>query len=120
MTTLSLPVFAIMLLIQVGLLGTAVLFVHRLSTRFGLTPLLIILGTLTAALEFHLLGFIRIQTSGLDISLSQGSFLLLPVLLLGILIIYIINGTQPARAALASILLLSLALALLRALVSIV
>lgn len=115
MTTLSLPVFAIMLLIQVGILGAAVLLVHRLSTRFGLAPLLIILGMLTAALEFNLLGFIRIQTSGLDISLSQGSFTLLPVLLLGILLIYIINGTQPARTSLVSIVLLSLALALLRA-----
>ena len=114
MTTLTLPFFAIMLLIQVGVLGTAVLFTHRLSTRFGLIPLLIVLGALVTALEFNWLGYIHIQTNTLEISLPQASFLLLPVILLGILIIYIFNGTQPARTALVTLLLLWLGLALLR------
>ena len=114
MTSLSLPVFTIVLLAQLGLLGIIVLILHRLSTRYGLTLLLVFLGTLTAALQFRILGYAQIQVGGQEVTLSQGSFLLTPIIMLGLLVIYIVNGTQQARISLAGILLVTLVFAFVR------
>jgi hypothetical protein len=43
MASISLPDLIILIIAQLILLGGAVLFIHRLSTRFGLSPLLILL-----------------------------------------------------------------------------
>ena len=110
----SLPAFTTLLVAQLVFLGAAMLLIHRLSTRFGLTPLLITLGMLTAANQFGLLGYASIQTAGQELSLPQEAFLLLPAMMLGLLVIYIVNGTRQARIALGAIVLTSLALTLLR------
>ena len=114
MISMSLPVFTILLLAQLGLLSAIVLILHRLSPRYGLTPLLLFIGTLTAALQFRTLGYAHLQAGNLDLTLSQGSFVLLPVILFSLLILYIINGTQQARTAMAGVLLLGAIFALLR------
>ena len=114
MTAMSQPVLAILLLAQLGIFSTIVLVLHRLSPRFGMAPLLLFIGTLTAALQFRTLGYAHLQVGGLDLTLSQGSFILLPVILFSLLVIYIINGTQQARTALAGVVLVNLIFALVR------
>jgi PAS domain S-box-containing protein len=109
----SLPAFSTLLVAQLFFLGAAILLIHRLNPRFGLGPLLITLGMLTAANQFGLLGFASIQTAGQELTFPQGAFLLLPVMMLGLLVIYIVNGTRQARIALSTMVLISLALVLL-------
>ncbi len=111
MTTFSLPILSLLFLAQVAFLGTLVLLIHRLSTRISLTPLMVLIGALTAVMQLRVLGFVDVSIGGLEISLAQDPFLILPVLMLALLVIYIVNGTQQARIALGSVLLVTLVFA---------
>jgi PAS domain S-box-containing protein len=101
------------LLVFLWLLGLVVLALHRLSPRFGLTPFFIFTGGLCAALNVASLGFFRLTLAGQTLHLAYGSFLLFPILMLALLVVYVINGTLQARAVLVGILLLTSVIGLL-------
>ncbi len=94
----------IFILFVYWLFAAFVFLLHYLSPRISLTPLIITLGAFTAAMQFCSLGIMTWRIPTLDISLSIGSFILLPNLLIGILLIYIIHGSTPARNLLIGIL----------------
>jgi len=97
----------IFILLVYWLFAAFVFVLHYLSLRISLTPLIITLGAYTAAMQFCSLGIMTWRIPTLDISLSIGSFILLPNLLIGILLIYIIHGSTPARNLLIGIILTS-------------
>ena len=88
---------ALVIVFVLLLLGAWVLFIHRISPRISLFPNIFLLGGLTAALQFGFLGTFQLRLADLQVNLSLGSYILLPALLLGILVIYIINGSIKAR-----------------------
>jgi two-component system phosphate regulon sensor histidine kinase PhoR len=96
---MQLPAF-LFLLAQLWFLSTVVLLFHRISARTGLSPLLILLGGLTAGLQLRSLGFFQIVFHNIPWIEGQGSLIFLPVLMLGLLLIYVGNGTSQARFAL--------------------
>ncbi len=93
----------LLLLVELLILESIVLGLHTLRKRYGLTPLLLFLGGLTGLLQF---------TSPLGIfvrpfpwlSLPVGSVVLVPVILMGVLILYIADGTAAARQAIFGVL----------------
>lgn len=99
---------------ELWFLSIALLVLHRLSPRIGLAPLLIMIGGLTAALQFRSLGLFQVEAPFFSLLTSQGSFLILPVLLLGMLVVYIVNGTFQARVTVTGIVTLTVLIALLR------
>lgn len=94
MSTLNI---VLVLLIQLWLLATLALTFHWLSRRYGLGLLAILLGTLTALLQNPDFGSLHFELGDSSLVLFEGSFILFPVIFMGLLIIYIINGTQPSR-----------------------
>lgn len=91
-----------------GLAGIILLF-HRLSTRLGLLPLAIFMGGITAMLQFNVLGLVTIpgEREQIPAILPYDSFSLLPVILMGMLLVYIVQGTLQTRTILGSILLVT-------------
>jgi len=87
----------LLLIVQLWLLAALILVFHQMSRRYGPGLITILLGTLTAALHTPLFGSLRLELGGSELVIFQGSFILFPVILMGLLIIYIINGTQQAR-----------------------
>jgi PAS domain S-box-containing protein len=90
------------------LLAVILLAAHRSSPRLGLTPLLIILGGLAAGLQFPSLGFVKVQIGELALTVHPGSYLFTPVLLCGLLIVYIVEGSTRARSALLGVITINL------------
>lgn len=107
---MPLSVALIIFIAELSLVSLLTIALHRLSPRWGLAPLLIFLGAQTTALGLSLFGMIDIEVGAQWVNLSLGAFLILPNLLLGLLIIYIVNGSHQARNALAGIVLISLAI----------
>lgn len=103
---------AILLVAELLLTAGLILFLHRISPRVGLSPLMVLLGALTAAMQFNVLGNLNIQLFDLDFSLYLVSYIVFPCLLLGILVIYILNGTSYARYTLVGIILVTAGIAL--------
>jgi PAS domain S-box-containing protein len=105
-------------LILLGLLwilGLLFLVFHRLTYRFGLILPIFFLGALTAALQFRALGmFLLTLAPGVTLRLSAGSYILLPVIMLGLLVIYIVDGSTRARNTLIAILYVSLLIAIIQ------
>lgn len=93
-------------------LGVVTLILHRLSHRLGLNPLVFFLGSLLAMLQFRFLGVLSMNFAGIETKISVGSYVLLPTLLLGLLVIYIINGSTYARNTYWGLILVSLVIAL--------
>jgi PAS domain S-box-containing protein len=105
------PLIFLLLLAELWLLTVLILISHRLSSRFGLSPLNLVLGMLVAAMQYRALGVFHISFGGYNLTLTQGSFLILPVLMLGLLVIYVVNGTQQARFTLVGMVIINLVIA---------
>lgn len=92
----------ISLLILIGeiwLAAGAVMLLHSLSPRIGISPLMLYLGALTALLQFNVPGAVAPAASQTGFQSSLLSYVFLPAIMLGILIIYAVNGTMRARSA---------------------
>ena len=100
----------ILLILEVWFLAGLVVTLHRLSKKIGLTILLVFMGGLAAAMQMRSLGWVYIAVGALTFNLDSHTFL--PVLLFGLLIIYVINGTLQARGILAGMILLTVIAAL--------
>ena len=115
---MSLPLFFLILPLLFYALAGLVFVLHYLSERIGLAPLFILLGTLTAALQLHYPGTFQIPYENTPIILQIGSLIFTPLILLGLLLVYIYNGTLQARMALAGVALVTALLAIFMALPS--
>jgi len=96
----------LLLIIEIWFLAGVIITLHRYSTKIGLTPITVFMGGLTAALQFQSIGWVTIEAGWLSFSLDTHS--LLPVLLFGLLILYMINGTLQARGILLGMLLVTI------------
>ncbi|MBN1667518.1 MAG: GAF domain-containing protein [Anaerolineales bacterium] len=105
-----LPLNLLVFLITLWLLAGIVLALHRISAKVSSAPLLVFLGGLTAALELQTFGQLAFLSLSADINLD--SVLIFPVLLFGILIIYIFDGTVRAQVALLGTILMTVAAAI--------
>jgi two-component system phosphate regulon sensor histidine kinase PhoR len=81
---------------------------HRLSPHLGLAPLLVVIGGLAGALQFPSIPPLRVELFGQTALVFPASYLFLPPLLFGLLLIYIGEGTIQARSALLGILVVTL------------
>lgn len=106
-----------LLLVEVWSLGGLILILHGLSKKYGLTALLVFMGGLTAAIQTQSLGWVNIEVGVLTFNLD--SHILLPVILFGLLIIYVVNGSLQARGVLVGMILLTILAALSQVLLSI-
>ncbi|MBN2145871.1 MAG: GAF domain-containing protein, partial [Anaerolineales bacterium] len=104
MPTVHLLVLALLIAGVLWLLALLVLAAHRLRPLLGLSPLLILLGVIAGVLEYPLFSYIQVQVGSQELSLQIVSFMFLPALLLGLLTIYIVEGTIHARTVLLGIL----------------
>ncbi len=91
-------------------LGLLILLLHRVSTRYGFTPLLVTIGALTLMLQSQL-GLFFEPSPGIVFFFSQVA--LIPPILAAILVIYVANGAGAARMIVICILLISLLVLLL-------
>ena len=87
-------------LLELWLVALLLMVAHRLSPRLGLAPLLVILGGLAGAMQFTTLGAVNISLAGEIVIVYPAYSLFLPLLLFGLLLVYIMEGTVHARAAL--------------------
>lgn len=109
------PLILLLLIAELWLLTVLVLLSHRSSSRFGLAPLHLILGMLVAAMQYRALGVFQVELGGYSLTLTQGSFLILPVLMLGLLVVYVVNGTHQARFTLLGMVFVNLVIAVFQA-----
>lgn len=88
----------LLLSVELFVLGGVVLGLHHLRSRYGLTLLLIFLGSLSAVVQlFAPLGvFIQFLP---NVNLTMSSHVIVPAILLGVLLIYATEGTASARIA---------------------
>ncbi len=96
------------LLILLGFLwffAGIVLLLHRLYPRTGLAPLMMYLGAIAAVMQLQGLRAIEFAVGNYRFNLDAA--VLLPVLLFGLLIIYVTNGSVQGRAAALGIMLIS-------------
>ncbi|MEW5869826.1 MAG: GAF domain-containing protein [Chloroflexota bacterium] len=98
----------LILAIEAICLAGAILALHRLSPVISLLPVVFLMGGLSSALQLSAPGMFTITLPGQTITLAQGSFMLLPVILMGLLVIYVINGSQKARHTFYGLLIISL------------
>lgn len=87
------------------LLAGIALFLHWLYPRTGLTPLMMYLGAIAAVMQVQGLRAVEVSFSGFSFGLYGA--VLLPVLLFGILIVYITNGSVRGRSTVLGIMLIS-------------
>jgi PAS domain S-box-containing protein len=99
-----------LLIIEIWFLSGILLTLHWFGKKIGLTPLFVFMGGLTGALQIQGLGWVSIEVGTFSFNLV--SHTLLPVLLFGLLIIYVINGTIMARGILLGMLLVTISAAL--------
>lgn len=97
-------------LVTLWLLAGIVLVLHRISPKVSSAPLLVFLGGLTAALELQTFGVLQLISVPFAINLD--SVLIFPVLLFGLLLIYIFDGTVRAQVALLGTVLMTIAAAI--------
>ena len=89
--------------VQLILFTLIVLGLHALTPRLGLAPMLLLVGGGIGILNLtELLGFFIEIMPG--VVLRPGGHVLVPVLLLAVLLLYVCDGTHPARVALFGIL----------------
>lgn len=104
----------ILLLIEVWFLGGIIIVLHGLSKKYGLTTLLVFMGGLTAAIQLQSLGWVYVDVGWLSFNLD--AHILLPVILFGLLIIYVANGSLQARGILVGMVLLTILVAVFQSL----
>lgn len=90
------------LVIQVWLFMILGLLLHRISPRFGLTPLLFYVATLMAILNFAELMALYIEPVA-GIVLRTGGHVFVPIILMIVLVLYVADGTQPAQLVIYSL-----------------
>lgn len=112
--TASLFLYFLFALALLGFLGVVTLLLHRLSARLGDAPLLMYLGALTALMQAGTLGTLSVFSDPLNLLLRTASFVVLPVLLMGLLVIYIVDGASRARVALIGVSFVGLVVTLFR------
>lgn len=93
----------IILLINIWAMSAVALILHRISPRYGLTPMLIYLGSLTIWLLVQSADTLQLHAAHEGFGLHIGMMTILPTVLLGILTIYIFDGTVRARIVIASL-----------------
>lgn len=98
----------LLLLLELWFVGGFVLLLHRLKPRLGLAPLLIFLGGLTAILQLPVTRWADTLFSSLPLETD----VILPVVLLGLLLIYIVDGTADIQRTLIGLILVSILAAL--------
>lgn len=98
-----LTILSLLGLLWVG--GLLALTLHRARSRLGLAPMAIYLGGLVAILQMPGLGMLDVQIIGIQFRLA--SHVILPTILLGLLIVYIVDGTVQARPMIQSIILVA-------------
>ena len=79
-------------------LGGVIFGLHYLRSRYGLILMLIFLGGLAAVLQYTVPMGVYWRPMP-NLYLTPGSNVLVPVILLGVLLIYVTEGTAPARLA---------------------
>jgi PAS domain S-box-containing protein len=92
--------------------GLLALTLHRARSRFGLAPLAIYLGGLVAILQTPGLGMLNVQIIGIQFRLA--SHVILPTILLGLLVVYIVDGTVHARPVIQAVILVAFLLYILQ------
>ncbi len=92
----------IIVVLDLVLFGGLVLVLHRASTRYGLAPLLFYLAGSVAVLHSMAAVGVYVRPVG-DLTLVIGSNVVVPVVWLGLLVIYIVDGTAAARLAMLGI-----------------
>ncbi len=86
-------------LVQLVVFTLVALNLHALTPRLGLAPMLLFVGGMMGLLNvIELLGFFIEIAPG--VVLRPGGHVLVPVLLLTVLVLYVCDGTHPARLAL--------------------
>lgn len=93
----------IFLLVNIWVLSAVALALHRISPRYGLTPMLIYLGSLTIWLLVQSADTLQLHAEHEGFSLHISMITILPAVLLGTLAIYIFDGTTRARIVIASL-----------------
>ncbi|MBZ0321214.1 MAG: PAS domain-containing sensor histidine kinase [Anaerolineae bacterium] len=91
----------LLLVVNVWMMGLIIAVLHAISPKYGFAPLLLILGAMMGALESQVYLYIE-PTEGLRFFVSATLFV--PTIVMGILILYIANGTMPARLTIFAIL----------------
>jgi len=92
-----------LLIIEIIVLAVSVLVLHRISPRYGLTPLIALALALTVFVQASNTSLVYIQLSN-EFFLTVASSAYIPVILMVILILYIVEGTIVARLTIVSIL----------------
>jgi two-component system phosphate regulon sensor histidine kinase PhoR len=105
-----LTILSLLGLLWVG--GLLALTLHRARSRLGLAPLAIYLGGLVAILQMPGLGLLNVEIIGIQFRLA--SHVILPTILLGLLVVYVVDGTIQARPILEAIILVALLLGILQ------
>ena len=97
LNSITFPTFLLIMLLSLWLLTGIIFLLHRYSTIMGLFPLTAVIGGLTAMMQFQILGVFYPELEGISTVILVGNYLLLPVILVSLLIVYITNGSIQAR-----------------------
>lgn len=90
------------LIIEMWLLAILMLALHYQSPRFGLAPLIFIIGALVGILRFASSIAVYISLSD-SLNFTVAGNVIIPIVISAVFIIYVANGTLPARVAILSI-----------------
>jgi PAS domain S-box-containing protein len=102
---LTLSIFVV----QLVLFTMLALWLHRLSEYYGLTPLLFFIAGIVGVLNIIELNMLFIEpVPGTDIVLRPGGHIYIPLILASVLVLYVVNGTYPARITLFGIIAINL------------
>lgn len=99
--------YPFLIALEVILLGGCLFILHRLSTRYGLAPLFFVLATLTTILQLTVQQGV-IAWADTAASPLTGTNVLVPVILAGVLLVYLVHGINPARITILGIIVTSL------------
>lgn len=91
----------ILLIVEVWLLSTLVLYLHHASVRVGFAPLIFLLGGLTVLLQGQYGVYIEPLP---NFALFISSNVIVPVILMAVLVLYVVNGAVPTRLTILSVL----------------
>ena len=100
MPTYPLSILIPLDILALCLLAAVVFTAHRMRPTIGLIPLLVILGGIASVLLFPTSGSVKTEFAGVNPVLKITSFAILPTLLLGLLIVYIVEGSTQTRSIL--------------------
>jgi PAS domain S-box-containing protein len=86
----------VLFVVSIFMLNSLLLILHYYNARIGIAPFLLTIGAFTVLAQVQ--AGIYIQPSP-DLLLFLSSTMLIPLVLAGILILYVVNGTSTARLA---------------------